>query len=97
MDNAIRYTPEGGRITLGVHSWRRHVRFTVTDSGPGIADDQKHRVFERFYRGDASRSEKENYGLGLSIAREIALLHKGKLTVEDAQGGGSIFILSLPA
>ena len=97
MDNAIRYAPEGGRITLGVHSWRRHVRFTVTDNGPGIADNQKHRVFERFYRGDASRSEKENYGLGLSIAREIALLHKGKLTVEDAQGGGSIFILSLPA
>jgi signal transduction histidine kinase len=96
LDNAIRHTPEGGRVTLGVQAAKRQVRFTVADNGSGIPDEQKRLVFERFYQGDSSRSDKEHYGLGLSIAAEIADLHKGKLTVEDAADGGCLFTLSVP-
>jgi signal transduction histidine kinase len=95
IDNAIRHTPEGGCIVLGVTIKRRQARFTVADNGPGIPDSQKPHVFERFYRGDSSRQAKDHYGLGLSIAREIADLHKGKLTVEDALEGGCLFTLSI--
>lgn len=96
LDNAVSYTPEGGHIVLKAAAHGRTLSLSVTDSGPGIADGEKRRVFERFYRADLSRSKKEHYGLGLSIAWEIAQLHKGSLSVSDAQGGGAVFTLTLP-
>ena len=96
IDNAMGYTPAGGCVKLGAYEQRGNVFFTVTDNGPGIPDEAKERIFERFYRGDEARTDKEHFGIGLSVAREIALLHKGSLSVRDAEGGGAQFVLKLP-
>ena len=96
LDNAVSYTPPGGEIRLFAARRRGGIELIVSDNGPGIPDALRERVFERFYRADVSRSKKEHYGLGLSIAREIASLHRGKLTLRDTPGGGATFILYLP-
>jgi two-component system sensor histidine kinase TctE len=69
VDNALRYTPEGGRVTVGVRTIGDTVEFTVEDNGPGIPAESRERVFERFYRASQST---EGTGLGLAIVREIA-------------------------
>ncbi len=98
IDNALSYTPPGGRIQLSAAGKGGYVQLTVADDGPGIPDEEKERIFERFYRADSARSEKEHHGLGLSIAREIVSLHRGKLSVQDGPGGhGSVFTAELPA
>jgi len=96
IDNALGYTPAGGVVRLGTYVQRKSVYFTVTDSGPGVPDTDKEKIFDRFYRGDSARTDKEHFGIGLSVAREIALIHKGSLYVRDTDGGGAIFILKLP-
>lgn len=96
IDNALSYTPSGGRVELGAKAAGGFVALSVKDNGPGIPDSEKARVFERFYRADGSRSEKEHHGLGLSIAQEIIALHHGRLQVRDAPGGGCIFTAELP-
>lgn len=96
IDNALGYAPTGGVVRLGTYVQRKSVYFTVTDNGPGVPDADKEKIFDRFYRGDSARSDKEHFGIGLSVAREIALLHKGSLYVRDTDGGGATFILKLP-
>lgn len=96
LDNAIRYTPSGEAIVLSAVPGKNSICFSVSDSGPGIPDIHKKQIFDRFYRADAARSDKEHYGLGLSIASEITLLHKGKLLVIDSSLGGAEFLLHLP-
>ena len=96
VDNAISYTPAGGQITAAVDANRHGFRLTVSDTGPGVPDREKDRIFARFYRADAARAGREHYGLGLSIAREIATLHRGRLSVDDRPGGGAVFTLYLP-
>ena len=96
LDNALAYTPAGGRVTVGVDRGGRGFLLTVSDTGPGIPDGEKAHIFDRFYRADPSRSKREHYGLGLCIAREIAGLHRGSLTVGDRPGGGAVFTLALP-
>ena len=71
-------------------------QIAVTDSGPGIADENKKAVFDRFYRVDASHKDKEHFGLGLCIAKEIIKLHKGRIWIEDAPGGGTSIMILLP-
>ena len=94
--NALDYTPPGGTVTLGADTAHGRVRLWVRDTGPGIPDADKERVFERFYRADKSRGEKAHFGLGLSVARELAALHGGTLHAEDAPGGGACLVLTLP-
>lgn len=96
VDNAVSYTPNGGRVELSVTRWGEQISLVVTDSGPGIPDHEKRRIFERFYRTDRSRTEQTHCGLGLCIAQEIAQLHHGSLLVVDAPGGGASFLARLP-
>ena len=96
VDNAIKYSPSGGRITLSAEILGGRAHLSVQDEGQGIAPESLPHIFDRFYRADAARSGKSHFGLGLSVARELAALHGGTLTVRDAPGGGAAFTLSLP-
>lgn len=96
IDNALAYTPKGCKITLSLEQEANAALLTVSDDGPGIPDDEKAAVFQRFYRCDPSRHAKGHYGLGLSIAYEIAQLHRGSIQLQDVPGGGAAFILTLP-
>jgi heavy metal sensor kinase len=98
IENAIKFTPPGGEVTLS--SWRRaeEVGVTVRDTGPGIPADERSHVFDRFYRVDRSRSrESGGGGLGLAICREIATAHGGRVWVESEEGKGSAFSMALRA
>lgn len=96
LDNALSYTPPGGRVTLGLRPDGCGWRLWVADTGPGIPDEWKARVFERFFRADQAREDRKHFGLGLSIAKEIISLHSGRIWVEDAPGGGAVFCVFLP-
>jgi signal transduction histidine kinase len=95
LDNAVRYTPEGGTVTVGVREDGERVALEVSDTGVGITEDQLPLVFERFHRADPSRSE-GGVGLGLSIARQIAESHGGRIRAESTPGAGSTFTFLLP-
>ena len=97
IDNAIKYTDEGGCISLSVRRENGKALFAVQDSGMGIPPDQLDRVFDRFYRVDKARSrERGGAGLGLSIAKWIAELHRGSITVQSEIDRGSTFTVHLP-
>lgn len=96
LDNAVSYAPSGSPIQIAVRFTSRTATFSVADHGPGIpAKDQPH-LFERFYRGDASHHDKSHFGLGLSIARELAAMLGGKIGFCDTKGGGATFFFTLP-
>ena len=97
IDNAIQYTPPGGRICISAEERKREVVVTVADTGIGIPLSDQERIFERFYRVDAARSrEAGGTGLGLSIAKHIVEAHGGRLWVESEVGVGSKFSFSIP-
>jgi signal transduction histidine kinase len=94
VHNAISYTPENGKIDISLSYEKKRFTISVADNGIGIADDEKSKIFDRFYRSDKSRNSKEHFGLGLSIATEIAAAHKGNITVSDTPNGGATFTVS---
>jgi two-component system phosphate regulon sensor histidine kinase PhoR len=97
LDNALQYTPAGGKIDVTASSSDGRVVVTVADTGIGIPEVEQERIFERFYRVDAARSRAAGgTGLGLSIARHIMEAHGGRLWVESAVGEGSRFHFSIP-
>lgn len=97
LDNALQYTPAGGKIDVSASCSDGRVIVTVADTGIGIPQVEQERIFERFYRVDAARSrEAGGTGLGLSIARHIMEAHGGRLWVESAVGEGSRFHFSIP-
>lgn len=96
LDNAISYTPEGGKIQLSLSVLRSHIEIRIADNGTGIPADQKNYVWEWFYRAEKSHTGKKHFGLGLAIANEIIKQHKGKAKIEDTPGGGATFIVILP-
>jgi len=97
LDNAVQYTPSGGRIEVISSPNGHNVTFTVADTGIGVPEADLERIFERFYRVDAARSgEAGGTGLGLSIARHIVEAHGGRIWVESAVGLGSRFSFSVP-
>jgi len=95
VDNALKYTPSGGRVILGVSADQAGARFVITDNGPGVPVAERSAIFRRLYRSDSSRSQR-GFGLGLSLAKAIAEAHSGTITVDEAPGGGACFTLSLP-
>lgn len=96
LHNAISYTPEQGTIRLSLSHSRNRFELTVTDNGAGIPDEDKKKIFDRFYRTEKSRSTKGHFGLGLSIAYEIVKAHHGSITVLDVPEGGTSFSVILP-
>jgi len=95
LDNAIKYTPGGGVITVTIKIESETVNVTIADTGIGISDNDLPRIFERFYRGDKSRSTTGN-GLGLSLALAVIQAHRGSITVKSSNHG-STFTFFLPA
>ena len=95
IDNAIKYTPAGGSVTVSITPYELFCRIDVTDTGPGIPEDEQARIFERFYRSPAVR-DAQGVGLGLYLAREIAAANGGYIKVTSRPGNGSTFSLFLP-
>lgn len=96
MNNALSYTPSGGTIHLSLSLRRISVLFRFSDTGCGIPDHEKTLIFDRFYRSDRAHTDKEHFGLGLCIAKELISAHSGKIWVEDSPEGGSCFCVELP-
>jgi signal transduction histidine kinase len=97
IGNAIRYTPEGGRITISAKSVDSEVQVSVSDTGIGIPDEDQSKIFQDFYRAkNAKLLEKSGTGLGLSIAKQIVMSHGGKIWVESNIGKGTTFYFTLP-
>ena len=98
LDNAVRFTPAGGRVTVSASRHNGSVDVAVADTGPGIAPEDLPRVFERFYRVDESRSRDDGgTGIGLAIARSVVEAHGGRIWAESVPGRGSTFTFELPA
>ena len=95
LDNALKYTAPGGRVSITARLDGPNVRLDVADTGTGIASHDLPRIWERLYRGDQSRAER-GLGLGLSLVRAIVLAHRGTVSVESQLGKGSTFTVILP-
>jgi signal transduction histidine kinase len=98
LDNALTHTPPGGQITLRARPSDGGIQITVRDTGKGIPPEDLHRIFERFYQVDKSRSRagRKGTGLGLTISKEIVELHGGTIHAESPQDGGALFVVWLP-
>jgi signal transduction histidine kinase len=93
--NAFRYTPEGGKVLLGVYAADGVVQIKVKDTGRGITAEDLPHIFDRFYRGDKSRQHNGESGLGLAIAKSMVEAHGGKISVESVPGQGAEFTIFL--
>jgi signal transduction histidine kinase len=110
LDNAVKFTPDGGRVTVGAARRNGSVALSVADTGPGIPADELPLLFERFYRGDTARARggrggggsatsgsSGGAGLGLAIAQGLAQAHGGAIEVASTPGAGTTFTVLLPA
>ena len=95
LDNALSYTPSGGKVCLSLQATSDKIIIRVADNGIGIPNSEKEAIFDRFYRCDKSHKDKSHFGLGLCIAQEIIHIHKGKIKVEDSSEGGTCFVIYL--
>lgn len=97
IENAAKYSPAASPIDVGARRAGRELQFWVADRGPGIAEEERRRIFEPFYRRRIGNADSGGAGLGLTIARGIAEAQGGTLALTDRDGGGSVFTLSIPA
>lgn len=95
LENAVKFTPSGGTVSFKLHTQADQAVFTISDSGPGIPKSDRERIFERFYRGDASRGT-PGYGLGLSYVQAAVHAHGGHISVTESDIGGARFQITLP-
>ncbi len=95
LDNAIKYTPAGGSVTVSVHDESRPAVALFRDTGIGIPAEEQDKIWSRLYRGDKSRSQR-GLGLGLSLVKAVVEAHGGKVTVSSQVSQGSEFAVTLP-
>jgi two-component system sensor histidine kinase CreC len=96
IENAIDFSPLGGRVDVALAIDRQHAEVRITDQGPGIPDYAKSRIFEKFFSLARPHSNKKGTGLGLAFVHEVASLHRGEVSVVNAEAGGAVATLSLP-
>ena len=96
LDNAVKYGPPGQRVTVRVAPAGREVRIAVSDEGPGVPAAERERVWKPFQRGQRTGAVAGS-GIGLAIVRDIATRHGGRIWIEEREGGGATFVVSLPA
>ena len=97
LSNALKFTPRGGHVAVTLDAADGRVRMAVSDSGPGVPEAWRERIFDRFAQvGSEATRSREGAGLGLAVCREIARLHGGRLWVEAGDAGGARFVLELP-
>lgn len=96
LDNAVSYSPGNRPVELKTRQTAKEWAFFVVDHGKGISDAEKPLIFDRFYCADKAHTDKSHFGLGLSIAKELARMLAGKIILEDTPGGGATFCLTLP-
>ena len=95
LDNALKFTPPGGRVAVGLQRTETAIVATVADTGPGLPPGERSQVFRRFYRAEAARRT-AGHGLGLSLVAAIADLHGAPVTIAEAAGGGCLVTLRFP-
>ena len=95
LDNAVKYTPAGGKIAVTVEQWDMYVKVNVADTGRGISESNQAAIFRRFYREDEVH-DKTGVGIGLYLAREIITMQGGYIKVSSEVGKGSVFSVFLP-
>lgn len=95
IDNAIKFTPENGMISLSLKSEEDQIKFTLSDTGIGMTEEQVSRMFQKFYQADSSHVQEGN-GLGLALVKQIVDLHHGTIEVKSQIGDGTTFIISFP-
>ena len=96
LDNAIQHSKNNSLIEIEVIATEKNIAFSVVDHGQGISDEDKQYIFDRFYSGDKSHANKANFGLGLSIAKELTQMLNGTITINDTVGGGAAFTVKFP-
>ena len=97
LDNALRYTPENGRVDISARKVDDHIEIAIQDSGEGVTPEEAAHLFDRFYRADESRTRDDGgSGLGLAIAKSIIEMHKGKIWAESERGKGLKVLIMLP-
>ena len=98
LTNAVKFTPEGGRIDVSLAAENRHVEIKIKDNGAGISPDFLPYVFDRFRQDEANVEKSEGLGLGLAIVRQLTVLHGGAVSVEsDGENKGATFTVKFPA
>jgi signal transduction histidine kinase len=96
LSNAVKFTPAGGAVGVSAEQVDGEVRVSVSDTGPGIAPEDRERIFEEFQQTDAGIEQREGTGLGLALSKRLIELHGGRIWVESAVGDGSTFVFALP-
>jgi signal transduction histidine kinase len=97
LSNAVKFTPEGGHVDVRALQVNGEVQVSVADTGPGIAAEDVHRIFEEFQQTDAGLEQREGTGLGLALSKRLVELHGGRIWVDSEPGAGSTFVFTLPA
>jgi len=95
IDNAVKFSPRGGHVRIGLTASEQEAVFTVQDEGPGIAEEDRRRIFDKFYQSDSSHKDEGN-GLGLALVKKIVSMHQGGISVENCDWGGCKFTVRLP-